>query len=216
MLTPEEARACALPAEHDQFAKWAAALGEEQALVLGFCEDGGDGRLFNSAAVLTADGLLTIYRKTHLWDTEKEIFHPGDEEPRVVTTPFGALGVLVCYDLEFPEMPRRLALRGADLIAVPTNWPLVFRPHGEHPPEVIQAMAAARASSVAVVCCDRNAEERGVRWTQGTAVAGTDGWLLGHKSEDGVLDVTVPLEPDRRSISQRNHVFNDRRRELYP
>ena len=43
-------------------------------------------------------------------------------------------------------MTRALALRGADLIAVPTNWPLVERPAGEHPPEVIAAMAAARAN----------------------------------------------------------------------
>ena len=215
MLSIEEAHACALSVDDDAFTRWAGLLRKDQTVVVGFCEDGGDGRLYNSAAVLTASGVATTYRKTHLWDAEKELFHPGDEAPRVVDTPVGALGVLVCYDLEFPEMPRRLALAGADLIAVPTNWPLVPRPQGEHPPEVIQAMAAARASSVAIICCDRRGDERGVRWTEGTAVIGTDGWPLGTKSADGLLEVDIVLHEERRTISDRNQVFEDRRPSLY-
>lgn len=216
MLTEEEAHACALPADDGQFMRWADMLSAHQTVVLGFCEDAGDGRLFNSATVLTSRGVAATYRKTHLWDAEKDVFCPGEDPPRVIDTPAGPVGVLVCYDLEFPEMPRRLALAGADLIAVPTNWPLVPRPQDEHPPEIIQAMAAARASSVAIACCDRRVDERGVRWTQGTAVIGTDGWLLGKKTEDGRLDVTVHLEERRRSIGPRNHVFDDMRADLYP
>ena len=52
-------------------------------------------------------------------------------------TPAGRIGVLVCYDVEFPEMPRTLALAGAELICVPTNWPYVERPDGERRREVI-------------------------------------------------------------------------------
>ena len=84
-----------------------------------------------------------------------------------------------------------LALAGADLIAVPTNWPLGEHPEGEHSAEVIQAMAAARASSVVVACCDRHGDERGTAWTQGTSIAGTDGWLLGTKNQQGQLDVAA-------------------------
>lgn len=213
-LTPDEGRACALTPDADVFQRWAQMLSSEAVLVVGYCEpDGPD--LYNSAAVITHAGVVHSYRKTHLWDTEKTIFTPGARPPIVLDTPAGRLGVLICYDLEFPEMPRRLALAGADLIAVPTNWPHVNRPAGEHAAEVIQAMAAARASSVAIACCDRNGDERGTSWTQGTAVAGTDGWLLGTKNQDEQLDVTVDLADSRRTISPRNHVQDDRRPELY-
>ena len=46
-------------------------------------------------------------------DRERLIFTPGDVAPPLLETPFGRVGVLICYDIEFPEMPRSLALRGA-------------------------------------------------------------------------------------------------------
>ncbi|MFC0681352.1 nitrilase-related carbon-nitrogen hydrolase [Lysobacter korlensis] len=213
-LTPEEAQACAFQLDAPHFARWARILPPDGVLVTGFVERHG-GVLFNSAAVITAAGVAGVYRKTHLWDAEADLFRPGDLAPPIVDTPVGRLGLLICYDLEFPEMPRRLALAGADLIAVPTNWPLVPRPDGEHPPEVIQAMAAARASAIPILCCDRRGAERGSEWTEGTAAVGSDGWLVGRKNGDGVLDVTVSLSPTRTKIGERNDVFHDRRPELY-
>ena len=213
-LTAEEGRACGLTPDADVFKRWARRLSDDAVLVVGFCEPDGDD-LYNSAAVIDRSGLVHTYRKTHLWDTEKSIFTPGSARPTVVDTAAGRLGVLICYDLEFPEMPRQLALAGADLIAVPTNWPLGDRPAGERAAEVIQAMAAARASSVAIACCDRRGDERGTTWTQGTSVASTAGWLLGTKNQQGQLDVTVDLAAARRTISPRNHTHDDRRPELY-
>lgn len=213
-ITADEGRRCALTADSTEFQRWARMLSPDAVLVVGFCESGG-GNLYNSAVVIAHTGVIQTYRKTHLWDTEKLIFTAGSTPPTVINTPVGRLGVLICYDLEFPEMPRQLALAGADLIAVPTNWPWVDRPAGERPAEVIQAMAAARASSVAIACCDRGKEERGTTWTEGTSIAGTDGWLLGTKNQPGELDVTVDLSASRRAISPRNHVSDDRRPELY-
>jgi predicted amidohydrolase len=213
-LTPEEALACALEPESPHFARWAGMLPPDGVLVTGFAERDGD-VLYNSAAVLTTDGVAAVYRKTHLWDAEADLFRPGDLAPPIVDTPVGRLGPLICYDLEFPEMPRGLALAGADLIVVPTNWPLVPKPEGEHPPEVIQAMAAARASAVPILCCDRRGAERGNEWTEGTAAVGSDGWLVGTKTAGGVLDVDVALSPARTKIGERNDVFRDRRPELY-
>lgn len=213
-LTPDEARASALPASSEVFSGWASELSPRSVLVVGFCELDGQA-LFNSAAVLTADGVLAVYRKAHLWDAEQELFTPGDAPPVVLDSPVGRLGTLICYDLEFPEMPRRLALDGAEIIAVPTNWPVVPRPLREHAPEVVQAMAAARASQVAITCCDRRGEERGETWTRGTVVVGPDGWPLGEKDHDGRLDVTVELRMNRFDIGPRNHVHRDRRPQLY-
>lgn len=209
-----EARRSALASTDQIFHDWAELLTPEMTVVVGFCEDL-DGVLHNSSAVITRAGLAAVYRKTHLWDLEQMIFVAGDEPPRVVETPAGRLGVLICYDLEFPEMPRSLALDGAEIIAVPTNWPVVPRPEGEHPPEVVQAMAAARSSSVAILCCDRSGDERGHAWTQGTAIIGSDGWLAGARHADGRVDGVLRIDSTRTQIGPANDVITDRRPELY-
>jgi len=210
----DEARGVSIAADDAVFERWAALLPAGSVVVVGFSESNGD-RIFNSAAVIDATGVLAVYRKTHLWDAEAEIFTPGDEPPRVVETPVGRLGIVICYDLEFPEMPRGLAVAGAEIIAVPTNWPLVPRPDGERAPEVVQAMAAARASAVAIVCCDRSGEERGHVWTEGTSVIPSDGWPVGSKDERGRVDATVSVSPTRTRIGPYNDVLTDRRPALY-
>jgi predicted amidohydrolase len=64
-LTPAEAAACALTPDADPFVRWAALMNPEAVLVLGFAEADGD-RVFNSAAVVTRDGVQAVHRKTHL------------------------------------------------------------------------------------------------------------------------------------------------------
>ena len=202
----EEAAAVAL--EPGALAEW----GAHGALVVGgFCERGADGRLYNSAAVVDGSGVLAVYRKTHLWDRERLIFTPGSVVPPVLDTRFGRLGVLVCYDLEFPEMPRSLALRGADLLCVPVNWPVVERPPvGEHPPEQLTAMSAARVNRVFIAVCDRSGTERGVEWVGGTAVIDENGWIVGAGSAD--VDLSRARDKVFAGLSD---AFADRRPELY-
>lgn len=214
-LTADEARECAIRLDNAIWSRWSSLLTPNTTVVVGFAESGGDGdEIYNSAAVLTAKGVTAVYRKTHLWDAEKTVFTPGSQPPFVVDTPSGRLGVLICYDLEFPEMPRSLALNGAEIIAVPTNWPVVPKPTNEHPPEVVQAMAAARSSCVAIACCDRSGDERGKAWTQGTAVIGADGWIAGERSGDQI-DADVEIRDTRAQIGPLNNVVTDRRPQLY-
>jgi predicted amidohydrolase len=182
--------------------------------VVGYAEKDGDG-LFNTAAVLTANGHIGGYRKAHLWGGESALFDTGDEAGAIVQTPVGRLGVAICYDNEFPEVPRRLALAGADLLALPVNWPHVTRPGGEHPPEVIQAMAAARSSRLATVIADRTGSERGIEWTAGTCVIGDDGWLAADGS-GAIVAATLSLRPSSdKSLPPHNDLFHDRRPTLY-
>ncbi|MBI3226499.1 MAG: carbon-nitrogen hydrolase [Mycolicibacterium cosmeticum] len=181
--------------------------------VVGFCEvDGGE--LFNSALVLDRRGVLGCYRKSHLWDAEQEIFTPGERAGAVFDTPIGRLGVAICYDNEFPELPRQLALAGADVLALPVNWPMVSRPPGEYPPETIQAMAAARSSRLATVIADRHGDERGVAWTGGTAVISADGWIVSSADHRNRADAVLDLYQDK-AIGPHNDLFADRRPDLY-
>lgn len=215
--TQAEAETVAIDLAHPLFECWRAELAASDAvLVAGFCERGAARVLFNSAVVLDASGVRTVYRKAHLWADEQRMFEPGSDPPPVVDTPHGRIGVLICYDLEFPEMPRSLALRGAELIAIPTNWPLVDRPPEERPPEVIAAMAAARASRVFVVCCDRTGNERGVEFTGGTSIIDHEGWIRARTSGADLL--LAEIEPQRardKRIGLLNDALADRRPDLY-
>jgi len=89
------------------------------------------GRAFNTTCVFGPDGrLLARYRKIHLFDVdlpgqvavrESETRTPG-AEPVVVPTELGTLGLSICYDLRFPELYRRLAQAGAELLLVPSAF----------------------------------------------------------------------------------------------
>lgn len=212
----EEAFSVAITPAHPLFAEWAAEVRNGAVVIAGFCELGDGGLLYNSAALIDESGAVAVYRKTHLWDREKLVFHPGEHSPPVVDTRFGRIGILICYDLELPELPRGLALRRADLIVAPSNWPLVSRPPGERPPEVVAAMAAARANHVFFACCDRTGEERGVSWTAGTVLIDELGWVVAES--DGVGMATADLDLVRarvKAIGPRNDALADRRPELY-
>lgn len=226
----EEVRAVAITPDHEVFARWASAAGGAAAggagagavVVAGFAEAGTaaageDGALFNSAVVLDPTGVLAVYRKAHLWDRERLFFTPGDAEPPVVPTAHGRVAVVVCYDLEFPEWVRAPVLAGADLVAVPTNWPLFPRPDGERPGEVVNAMAAARLNRVAIACADRAGVERGQEWVRGTCVVSADGWVLAASEAAGaVVSAEVDLAASRtKALTDLADVLGDRRPELY-
>lgn len=81
-----------------------------------------DGAYFDAQLLFGPDGaLLATYRKVHLFSAEREWFTAGDE-PVVVETPIGRIGMTICYDLIFPEFTRRLVDMGAELIINSTNW----------------------------------------------------------------------------------------------
>jgi 5-aminopentanamidase len=215
----EEARELALPAE--ELSDWAKEAARAEAVVVGgFAELGDDGVVYNSAVVFGPGGLLTVYRKTHLWDREKLCFESGAERPPLVDTPFGRIGVAVCYDLYFPELTRGLALAGADLIALPANLPLFPRPRGERPVEIALAQATAHVNKVWVAVCDRTGPERGVEWTGASCIVDPDGWpaagpVAGYG--EGILYADCDLSRSRdKAWGERNDVIGDLRPELYP
>ena len=213
----QEAAATAIGTGHRILREWAAEAARADLVVIGgFCERGEDGNTYNSAAILDAGGLRAVYRKLHLWDGEKRLFTAGDAAPPVVATRVGRVAVVVCYDLEYPELTRCVALAGADLLAVPTNWPLGPRPEGEHPPETVIAMATARMNRMAVACSDRLGTERGQAWTGGSAIVGVDGWVAAQTREVGMIvaDVDLAAARDKR-LTGLAHAFDDRRPELY-
>jgi 5-aminopentanamidase len=218
-----EARSLATPAASG------ATLGEWRSLAArhglaiagGFCELGPDGKLYNSAAIVDASGTRVVYRKAHLWDGEKKIFTPGDAGPPVVALPFGNVGLMICYDLEFPEWVRLAALGGADLIAAPVNWPASASPAppGQRSGEVVSAQAAAWSNGVFVAVADRCGTERGVAWVGGSVIVGHGGYpaagpVCADRAALLAASIDLRLARDKR-VSEANDRFADRRPDLY-
>ncbi|WP_315073367.1 nitrilase-related carbon-nitrogen hydrolase [uncultured Microbacterium sp.] len=210
----EEAWGASIAADDPRWGIVQEAIPEDAVVVVGSAERAGE-QLFNTAAVLTRTGHVADYRKSHLWGAEIHVFDRGSEAGLVVDVPFGRLGVALCYDNEFPEVPRRLALAGADVLALPVNWPLVPRPAGEHAPELIQAMAAARSSRLPVVVADRWGSERGVNWTDGTAIIDEQGWIVAFRAVMGATARLSLAAARDKTLAPHNHLFGDRRAELY-
>jgi predicted amidohydrolase len=218
----EEAASVALDPDHEILREWGAAASANAVIVAGgFAERGEDGRTYNSAAVFDRTGLRAVYRKLHLWDREKLWFAPGEQPPPVIDTAVGKLSVIVCYDIEFPELTRMVALAGTQLLVVPTNWPLMERPDGERPAEVVIAMATARGNRMAVACADRTGVERDQPWTGCSTIIGADGWVAAEKAGADALtlgpvtaDLDLELALDKR-YTELADVFADRRPSLY-
>ena len=199
---------------------WTALAKELNVVVVGgFCERLQGDALANSAAMIDPQGLRAVYRKAHLWDAESEIFRPGNEAPPVVETVHGRIGMLICYDLEFPEWVRLPALAGAELLCAPVNWPDGPRPPTERPAEVVRVQANASVNRMFIAACDRHGHERGVGWVQGSVIVDADGYPLAGPAEQGgeqILLATLNLaEARNKRISARNDLHRDRRLGLY-
>lgn len=98
-----------------------AEIAREMTVVVGLCESDG-GRRFNSAAIVSGDGVLGVHRKVHQPLGENLHYDAGDGF-RAVDTPVGRVGALICYDKAFPEAARALALDGAEIVACISAWP---------------------------------------------------------------------------------------------
>jgi predicted amidohydrolase len=216
----DEARALAEPLDGPTVGAWSRlAAAHDLVIVGGVCERGTDGRLRNTAVLVDRSGVRAAYRKAHLWDREGEVFTPGGERPPVVATDHGSIGLMVCYDLEFPEWVRLAALAGVELLCAPANWPLAARPAGERPSEVVRVQAMASVNRIFIAACDRAGRERGVDWVGGSVIVDPDGFpAAGPAGADEVVTLLARCElsaaRDKR-IGEHNDVLADRRPELY-
>lgn len=142
-----------------------------------------------SSALLQNDGTLAgVYRKTHLFAAEKAFFTPGDKWP-VFHTKLGTLGVMICYDLEFPEVARLLRLNGAELILVNTANMVPYENY-----QNIYMQSRAMENEVPVVICNRLGKEGELHFFGQSMAVKHDGTILGHYgSAEGLFIADVTL-----------------------
>jgi predicted amidohydrolase len=179
-------------------------------IVSGFNERSGD-HLFNTAILLGPNGYVGRYRKLHLFMNEKDIFQPGDEGLPVFDIGTCRVGLLVCFDWQFPEAWRVLALKGADMICHPSNLVL---------PGLAQSAIPIHAltNRLYVVTANRIGSEGDLTFTGMSTIAGPQGDVLLQASSDSEQLAAVDIDPlvaRDKNVTPRNHILADRRPEEY-
>jgi predicted amidohydrolase len=185
--------------------------------VAGLLERDGS-RVRNTAVLVGPDGLVGRYRKTHLPYLGVDRFvEPGEEPPAVFDTPLGRIGIEICYELRFPEVTRSLALRGAEVVAHPTNWPTAVRPFAD-----FLTRARAAENRVFLLTANRLGREGGMEFFGRSQIVDPHGSRLAEAGEVEELavaevDPAEAREKDRAIIPGEYEVslFGDRRPELY-
>lgn len=111
-----------------------------------------DDTIYNTAYLIDKGELIASYRKLHLFSTmQEDQFLGAGNSSLVAETSIGRLGIAICYDLRFPELFRKLALEGAEIICVPAEWP---KPRQEHWKTLLRARAIENQLFViAANCC---------------------------------------------------------------
>jgi N-carbamoylputrescine amidase len=189
----------------------------------GFCERDGD-RLYNTAVLIGPEGLALHYRKLHRFAAEKEIFAPGDLGLPVAHTDVGVIGLCVCYDLRFVETVRILALRGAELVCVPTAWLPGFdqqRWDAEgYCPQARGAMLQANLDQVHIACASQAGPAGGLDFLGSSVVCDPYGAVpVGPLPADQpeLAMVTIDLDSVERAHDRGALInpFEDRRSDVY-
>jgi len=168
-------------------------------LVAGIAEKKGQ-QFYNSAVILRNGKYLGTYRKIHLFHNEKKFFKPGSE-----FKVFGKIGVMVCFDWYFPESMRTLMLKGAEVIAHPSNLVL------PHCPESMKIRALE--NRVYAVTADRVGVERGLRFIGRSEIVNPKGEIIYRASdtkEECVVRSIDPRNARDKNVTPNNNLLRDR------
>lgn len=176
-----------------------------------------DDKLRNVAALLTPEGNVHLYEKTHLpWLGYDRFVEPGDSLP-VFETSIGRIGLQICFDLRFPEVTRALVLQGADIVALPTNWPVGAEVSAE-----LLAPARAAENHCYLLAANRVGTENGTPFIGTSGIYGPGGATLQRAGEaPAVLTAELDLARARdkhmkpRPGEYEWTVLESRRPELY-
>lgn len=183
------------------------------AIVYGYAErDPESGRIYNSVLALGPDGApLAHYRKTHLFGAaERAAFEPGDRfEPPFEFGGF-KIGLLICYDVEYPEAVRSLALLGAQLVLIPTA---LTSEYTAVPGFIVPARAVENQLYLAY--CNHAGVENGMRFLGGSCLVGVDGQALATAGAGEALLISEVSARAREDAADTYPYHTDRRPELY-
>jgi len=182
-------------------------------IVYGFPGISGD-KLYNSSIAILPDGRFFVYQKTHLFDSEKNIFDPGVTGFFVFEFKEARFGMMVCFDWRYPESARKLSLLGAQVILHPSNLVL------PHCPEAM--VTRALENNVFTVTGNRIGQEnragQPLKFIGRSRIISPRGQVLDEASPDKTGFLSADIEPeqaDNKQVTPQNDLFKDRRPEYY-
>jgi predicted amidohydrolase len=185
-------------------------------VVCGLLERDGD-IMHNAAVLIGPEGLIGVYRKTHLPFLGVDRFVVAGDELPVFDTPLGRIGIEICYDLRFPEATRTLGLGGADLVALPTNFPVAARLQTEF---ITRTRAAE--NRVYLLAANRIGKERWAEFCGWSQIVDPYGDRVAEAGADEeallVADIDLKRARDKDYVipgEYELYLFGHRRPELY-
>ncbi|MFK5927688.1 MAG: carbon-nitrogen family hydrolase [Desulfuromusa sp.] len=167
--------------------------------------------IYNTAYVIDKGKIVGSYRKLHLFSTMREDqFLGSGNDTLVVDTSVGRLGVAICYDLRFPELFRKLALAGAEIICIPAEWP---KPRQEHWKTLLRARAIENQLFViAANCCGVQGKLDFVGLSQLISPLGN---VLDIAAEENTELVAMFDFSEMEQYRKKIDILNDRRSDVY-
>jgi len=178
-------------------------------IVCGICEKEKD-KLYNSSLLISPQGIVGKYRKIHLFMNERDIFEEGDTVSEVFEMDGYRLGMQICFDYLFPETWRMLAENTADIIAHPSNL-VTYNAF-----KVVPALSVM--NKVFIATTNRIGTDRDLEFAGRSFMTNPNGEIIAeasHDKEEILFTETDPKLSRNKMITERNHVFGDRRPERY-
>lgn len=189
----------------------------EVVIVLNLYELDGD-RAYDSSPVINIDGsIMGTTRMVHITDYacfhEQKYYVPGNHGASVYDTPYGKIGVAICYDRHYPEYMRALALGGAEIVFIPQAGAIGEWPEGLYESEV---RTAAFQNGYFSALCNRVGDEPKLTFAGGSFVSNPSGEIIARsgKEVEEILYCDVELAKVKKSHAKKLFL-PDRRPELY-
>lgn len=172
-----------------------------------------DGKVYNTATVFDREGnCVATYDKTHLFTPmgEHEFYQLGEAPPAPFLLDGVRCGLIICYDVRFPELTRTATLKGVDVFFMVSQWPNARTAH-------LNALVEARAieNQMFFACCNSCGSAGDVRYGGNSALIDPWGKVL-CRAGDAQETITAEFDPGVvREIRESINVFRDRRPEIY-
>lgn len=164
-----------------------------------------DSALYNSLVVIDGTGIQATYRKRGLWGAESEVFAAGSE-PVTIDTALGTIGLVLCYDINFPETALAYAERKCDVLVVSAAWRRSYLDDW-----MLLLRSRALDGTCYVAGSNHAGDQRGRRHEGHSLIVGPDGGIIG-EAEDGTAIVSSDIqETTIREARNRNPVLASRR-----
>jgi predicted amidohydrolase len=187
---------------------------EKDACIISGIAESDHGELYNTAVAVTRDGILALYRKAHLYNTEKGLFSPGNTGFQTFNYKGVPIGMMICFDWVFPEAARTLAMKGAQIIAHPANLVLPYCQSAMKTRSIENCIFTITANRIGT----ERLQNETLTFTGQSQITNPKGEILVCADRDGISVLMTDIDPslaEFKFISPRNHIFEDCRPDLY-